>query len=290
MKNLSATDGAVVTLYAQWRANTYTIKYNGNNATSGKMSAQTLRLYGKSYTLSKNAFKRTGYKFTGWNTKKNGKGTSYKNRASVRNLTSVNGKTVTLYAQWKANKYIVKFHGNGATSGSMKKMTNCSYGKKYRLTTNKFKKKGYKFVGWNTKKNGKGKMYKNKAKIKNLTPKNGKTITLYAQWIEGSYMIHYDANGGIGAPPSHEEVIGKTGRIRPFKNAMGTRKKSNKVNTEENQMEFFGFTLFGSFSGGALMAVAAVIFVVGLVLPSRINLALLEFKVGSSACFTTCSE
>ena len=31
-------------------------------------------------------------------------------------------------------------------------------------------------------------------------------------------------------------------------------------------MEFFGFTLFGSLSGGALMAVAAVIFVVGLVL------------------------
>ena len=31
-------------------------------------------------------------------------------------------------------------------------------------------------------------------------------------------------------------------------------------------MEFFGFTLFGSLSGGALLAVAAVIFVVGLVL------------------------
>ena len=76
----------------------------------------------------------------------------------------------------------VKFNGNGATSGSMKKMTKCSYGKKYRLSANKFKKTGYKFVGWNTKKNGKGKMYKNKAKIKNLTPKNGKTVTLYAQW------------------------------------------------------------------------------------------------------------
>ena len=30
--------------------------------------------YGKTYTLTKNKFKRTGYVFEGWNTKKNGKG------------------------------------------------------------------------------------------------------------------------------------------------------------------------------------------------------------------------
>ncbi len=182
VKNLTATDGEKITLYAQWTANAYTIKYNGNSATSGSMSGQTLLLYGKSYKLSANKFKRTGYKFIGWNTQKNGKGTAYKNQSSVQNLASVNGAVITLYAQWKANTYNVKFNGNGATSGSMKKLTKCSYGKQYKLTANKFKKTGYKFVGWNTKKNGKGKMYKNKAKIKNLTPQNGKTITLYAQW------------------------------------------------------------------------------------------------------------
>ena len=34
-------------------------------------------------------------------------------------------------------------------------------------------------------------------------------------------------------------------------------------------MEFFGFTLFGSLADGALLAVAAGIFIVGLMLPSR---------------------
>ena len=34
----------------------------------------------------------------------------------------------------------------------------------------------------------------------------------------------------------------------------------------EENMEFFGFTLFSSLSGGALLAVAAVIFVIGLCL------------------------
>ena len=57
-----------------------------------------------------------------------------------------------------------------------------SYGKSYELTANKFKRKGYTFAGWNTKADGSGKSYKNKANIKNLTSKNGKTVTLYAQW------------------------------------------------------------------------------------------------------------
>lgn len=182
VKNLSTAEGAVITLYAQWRANSYAIKFNKNKAGKGSMKAMSSLIYGQSYTLSANKYKRTGYRFNGWNTKKSGKGISYKNKETVRNLSSQDGAEVTLYAQWKANKYNVKFHGNGATSGSMKKMKSRTYDKKFNLSPNKFKRKGYKFVGWNTKKNGKGKMYKNKAKVKNLTSKNGKTVTLYAQW------------------------------------------------------------------------------------------------------------
>ncbi|MBO7683825.1 MAG: InlB B-repeat-containing protein [Kiritimatiellae bacterium] len=48
-------------------------------------------------------FKRTGYKFAGWATKKNGK-VAYKNKAKVKNLTATNGKTVTLYAVWNKAK------------------------------------------------------------------------------------------------------------------------------------------------------------------------------------------
>ena len=53
------------------------------------------------------------------------------------------------------------------------------YGKKYTLKANGFKCKGYTFKGWNTKKNGKGKTYKNKAKIKNLTTKSKKNKILF---------------------------------------------------------------------------------------------------------------
>ena len=248
-----------LTLYAKWKANSYMIVFKGNKNTTGNMDSQTIK-YGKSKKLSKNSFARTGYTFKEWNTKADGSGTSYKNQEEVKNLSSKDGDTITLYAQWKkankaekkysityklnkgknnknnpssytkktatiklknatrkgytfkgwysdkkyknkvtqikkgstgnvilyakwtANQYTIKFNGNGATSGSMKAVKNCKYNKTYTLTKNSFKRKGYTFAGWNTKKDGSGKSYKNKAEIKNLTSKSGGTVTLYAQW------------------------------------------------------------------------------------------------------------
>ena len=85
------------TYYAQWTANKYKIKFNKNGGT-GTMKTLSAT-YGKKVKLRANAFKRTGYKFSGWAKKKNGK-VAYKNKATVKNLTATNGKTVTLYAVW----------------------------------------------------------------------------------------------------------------------------------------------------------------------------------------------
>ena len=155
------------TLYAQWDIKTYKIEFNANKG-RGTMKEVTLT-HGIAKKLTANTFKRTGYTFTGWNTKANGKGKAYKNKVSVKN------QDLTLYAQWKKNTYTVKFKGNKSTSGKMSNQK-MSYGTSKKLRANKFKRTGYKFVGWNTKANGKGKAYKNKASVKN------KNLTLYAQW------------------------------------------------------------------------------------------------------------
>ena len=76
--------------------------------------------------------------------------------------------------------YTIQFNGNGAKSGTMPKLL-CGRDIKTALTGNKFKRPGYKFIGWSMKKSGKGKIYKNKGKVKNLTKKN-KTVRLYAVW------------------------------------------------------------------------------------------------------------
>lgn len=119
---------------------------------------------------------RTGYTFSGWYRNIKGKDTK------VTEIPKGNKEDVTLSARWKANTYTIKFKGNGATGGKMTEQTKRRYGKSYTLAANKFKRTGYTFAGWNTKKNGSGKTYKNKASVKNLTKKNGGTVTLYAQW------------------------------------------------------------------------------------------------------------
>lgn len=82
---------ADVTLYAQWSANSYTITFNANGGT-GTMSNESGTL---PITLTLNAFTRTGYGFTGWNTVAGGGGTAYADGASY-NVAS----NATLYAQW----------------------------------------------------------------------------------------------------------------------------------------------------------------------------------------------
>ena len=94
------------TLNALWIPNTYTVHFDGNGNTSGSMSNQSFT-YDAAKNLTANAFTRTGYTFAGWNTNANGTGTSYTNKASVKNLSSTNGATVTLYAQWTINTYTV---------------------------------------------------------------------------------------------------------------------------------------------------------------------------------------
>ena len=88
------------TFYAKWTANKYSIKFNANGG-SGTMTNQTGIKYGTTVTLKANTFTRSGYTFVGWNRKADGSGTSYANKASVKNLASTNGGLVTLYAQWK---------------------------------------------------------------------------------------------------------------------------------------------------------------------------------------------
>ena len=74
--------------------------------------------YGTAQALTANSFTRKGYTFAGWNTKADGSGTSYADKASVKNLASTDGKTITLYAQWTLDTYTITYKLNGGTNAS----------------------------------------------------------------------------------------------------------------------------------------------------------------------------
>ena len=76
-------------------AQTFTLTFNANGGT-GTMAAQTFEA-GVSQAIAANAFTRSGYTFTGWNTNADGSGTSYTDKQSI-----TLSQDITLYAQWES--------------------------------------------------------------------------------------------------------------------------------------------------------------------------------------------
>lgn len=198
---------ANATVYAYWSAipeQNYTIVYDGNGATGGSMASVSVPV-DVNYRLNTNLYARENYTFAGWSTSPAG-GVAYQNNATVRNLTTP-GKTITLYAVWKANTYTIRFHGNGETGGSMEDM-HCDYGKDYRLTQNTFEKAGYHFVKWTTNQDGTGDGYADGQTVNSLKANAQGIVHLYAQWEANSYTIVFDPNGG-GAVTSIDGITVK---------------------------------------------------------------------------------
>lgn len=87
-------DNSAVTLYAVWKANIYTVKYNANGG-SGEPSNQT-KTYGKTLTLSSTKPTRKNYNFLGWATSSTATTAKYAAGASY-----TANSAVTLYAVWE---------------------------------------------------------------------------------------------------------------------------------------------------------------------------------------------
>ena len=166
-----------------------TLTYDSNGG-SGEMKSTTGD-EGSEITLAANAFTKTGYTFSEWNKKADGSGDKYADKAKIK-LTA----NTTLYAQWTANTYTVKFDANGG-SGDAPAEIQATYDVEFALPENAFTKIGYNFAGWNTKAHDSGTNYEANAKVKNLTAENNATVTLYAQWADrGTHKITYELNGG----------------------------------------------------------------------------------------------
>lgn len=196
------TANASATLYAVWKATSYTVSYNANGGT-GAPSAQTKQ---RDVTLKLSTTKptRSGYQFVDWNTQSGGGGTSY---ASGANYTA--NASATLYAQWTNVTYTVSYNANGG-SGAPSQQTK-QYGVDLTLRTGTPTRTGYTFKGWATSSTGAV------AYAAGGTYKNNASVTLYAVWQIVSYSITYDANGGTGAPSAQSKNYGASVKLSSSK-------------------------------------------------------------------------
>lgn len=88
-----------VTVYAHWQRLQANVIYDKNASDAKGSHANTTGWQYSDVTIpgdTSKSFTRTGYRFSGWNTSKDGKGTAYADGGRV----PLQGKDVTLYAQW----------------------------------------------------------------------------------------------------------------------------------------------------------------------------------------------
>ena len=170
-----ATVNSSITLYAQWIAGAYTIKYHLNNGTVEPSNPPTYTADTETFTLNNPT--KIGNTFKGWS------GTDLTGDTNTT-VTITKGSTGdrTYTANYIPYTYYIRFNPNSGT-GSMSNQT-MTYGTAENLTTNSFEKPAYIFAGWTTEPDGTGTHYQDREIVNNLTAVDGEIIDLYAQWEE----------------------------------------------------------------------------------------------------------
>ena len=161
----------------------YTVHYDSNDGTENVSYDSDLYQTGDSVTVKNNMFTRTGYKFVGWNTEVDGTGTKY----DPDNTFNIENANVTLYAQWEAKEYEVKYDLNyvGATEEYATKEKVHWENDKLLPTTNPTRT-GYEFKGWYTATTG-GKKVTDTTTYASIAGNDATpSVTLYAHWNQDS--------------------------------------------------------------------------------------------------------
>lgn len=183
-------------LYAIWKANPATIQYRNDWPNTAGSTPDTTGNTGDTVTISQNSFDRPGYTFTGWSTSKRGDPS-----LQPGDKHTLEPRTTTVWAQWKADPAHLVYNSNIGTVGSETKTVDGVVDQTVKTITNPFDRPGYTFSGWNTQADGKGKAYDPGADYTltandKSTPKN--TSVLYAQWKINGASLKFNPNGGIG--------------------------------------------------------------------------------------------
>lgn len=116
--NNTISTGEKFVFYPQWKANTYTVQYDKNSDDATGSTQESSHTYDVSAQLCANGFSRSGYTFAGWATTPDATDPQYTDKQEVKNLTAVNGATVTMYAVWTRdeqsnNSKVVTFDFSG---------------------------------------------------------------------------------------------------------------------------------------------------------------------------------
>lgn len=190
-----------ITLYAQWKVETYTISYDKNGyTTTGSFPSSQTKTYGTSITLSSIVPAISNATVTGFTVNLDPNGGT----CSTSSLTSQRLEKRT-FKSWNTNASGTgTSYAAGATYSSNGNATlyltvNKTY-TNYSVTLPTPTREGHDFLGWAVSKTA------TSGTTGTYTPASN--VTLYAIWKIKTYTISYNANGGKGAPASQTKTYG----------------------------------------------------------------------------------
>ena len=198
------------TLYADWNARTFTLKFDKNaDDATGTMNNQTLS-YGAGTRVTANAFVRNGYSFTGWATSSTGS-VVLEDNAPVTTQFAINSanQTIKLFAQWSIESYTITFNENNGSN-----VQDITYNINSTATLPTSTRTGYTFMGWLP-------ATATASWVNEITPYPGGTngtrvtghygnVTMNAIWRANVHNVTLYANGGTIDTPSIKVNYGST--------------------------------------------------------------------------------
>jgi len=175
------TVSADLTLYAKWTIENFDLVYDGNGATGGSMSSESMT-FGTTKNLTANAYTSTDGVFLGWNTASDGSGLLYLDGASF----TMDTEGLTLYAEWE---YDITYYldGGANNAGNPSKYI----GGEPTITLLDPTKAGYIFSGWTSD-------AAHTSFVTEIAQGESGDKSLYACWAAGPRVITYTVNPGEG--------------------------------------------------------------------------------------------
>lgn len=176
-----------VTVTARWTANPYTVTLDANG---GTCETKSLTGYTDAALGALPVPERAYYTFDGWF-----KADGTKVEATYVQATDA---SFALTAQWTPMTYTVTFDANGGecTTASMTGTVDAAIGE-LPVPTRQY----YTFNGWFTAATGGTQI------TSAYVQSSDESITVYAQWTNGTYTITYDPNGGVCDTLSREYKV-----------------------------------------------------------------------------------
>ncbi len=170
---------AAVTLYAKWKAGSFTISYELNGGINAEANPANYTIETADITLA--APSRTGYTFGGWFEKEDLSGDA------VSTIAKGSSGDKKVYAKWTAVTYNIVYELNSGTNAAANPAAYTT--ETNTITLSAPSRTGYTFGGWFTASDFSG------TAVTEITKGSTGEKKVYAKWLQ-NYSITYNLNSG----------------------------------------------------------------------------------------------